>query len=521
MAKIATIKIHPAIGIARIGNSDTEFFIGPERPGDHTPPKGGYRDAQGRIKRQAARFRLFAYDKKGKLIREITAKEADITWSVELANKKAAWLKFQGRKSITRKILRNESVLDRSTLMITPGPRSLTGKNKVAKFDTGKFLGTAVSLGEIRTDREGRLLVLGGLGRSGSPTHVPINEDEFANNDGWHDDVSDGPVTATIKFKDSVDTVKSVGAWVICAIPKFTPMMENPTTLYDVLLQVAVDKLGLKRPAKPSFTKDIYPLFKRAMTLRWVSEMVAHPPAEEEEGGEEPMAGGAAPMHMGEDAPEGPAHQTLAGVIPPHGSAAARAKIFEKMRDPAIRGDRSSGESDMPMAHSDYYPVETNQPLTRLQYDALRKWKDGKFINDWVGHPAPSREITPEGLDRAGLETCVGGPFYPGIDAGWMMRDTFKYSEPFRLDSRRLKAGDVTKQMAVPWQADFSDCKQEGELGWWPAQRPDEVIPDGHVRQVPWTRGLAESMAAMVKNWHRLGFIIKKGSRYVETERKG
>jgi len=32
MAAIKTIKIYPAIGIARLGNSPTGFFIGPERP---------------------------------------------------------------------------------------------------------------------------------------------------------------------------------------------------------------------------------------------------------------------------------------------------------------------------------------------------------------------------------------------------------------------------------------------------------------------------------------------------------
>ncbi|MEO8427646.1 MAG: LodA/GoxA family CTQ-dependent oxidase, partial [Verrucomicrobiota bacterium] len=71
MAAIKTIKIHPAIGIARVGNSPTEFFIGPELPGKHKQPFGGYKDAQGRIKRQAARFRLFGYDSHGKLVKEI------------------------------------------------------------------------------------------------------------------------------------------------------------------------------------------------------------------------------------------------------------------------------------------------------------------------------------------------------------------------------------------------------------------------------------------------------------------
>jgi hypothetical protein len=47
MAAIKIIKIHPAIGIARLGNSPTGFFIGPEQPGVHPRPRGGYRDAKG------------------------------------------------------------------------------------------------------------------------------------------------------------------------------------------------------------------------------------------------------------------------------------------------------------------------------------------------------------------------------------------------------------------------------------------------------------------------------------------
>jgi hypothetical protein len=173
----------------------------------------------------------------------------------------------------------------------------------------------------------------------------------------------------------------------------------------------------------------------------------------------------------------------------------------------------------MPMIHSDFYPMEVNQPLTRTQYGAMKKWKDGDFINDWSGAPVPSQVLTPGGLDRAALESCVGGAFYPGIEASWLLRDVYTFSEPFRLDPSSLQAGDVTKQMALPWQADFNDCAQEGELAWWPAQRPDDVFPESGGPQVPWTRGIVNSMADMVQKWHRLGFVVKKGARYVEIER--
>src|SRR6266481_1526871 len=108
---MATVyKIHPAIGIARIGNSPDEFFIGPEHLGEHPHPAGGFKDGQCRVKRQAARFRIYAHHDDG-TVEEITKAKAKITWTVELANKKAA---FPGRGNAG-------SVPD---LSVVPGPRS-------------------------------------------------------------------------------------------------------------------------------------------------------------------------------------------------------------------------------------------------------------------------------------------------------------------------------------------------------------------------------------------------------------
>jgi hypothetical protein len=147
MKQIATVKIHPAIGIARVGNSPTEFFIGPETAGAHRRPDGGYRDAQGRIKRQAARFRLFGYDKNGDLVQEITAKDATITWTVHLANKKAEWIKFQGPKSSTKNLRRNPTVTDRDSLVIDPGPRSLDGPESTGELRHGRLSGRSSAVG--------------------------------------------------------------------------------------------------------------------------------------------------------------------------------------------------------------------------------------------------------------------------------------------------------------------------------------------------------------------------------------
>ena len=101
-------RIHPGIGIARLGNADPEqFFIGPEvpsygpsgdAPGTQVPP---YK-ASGLIKPQAARFRIFRYEQIGGLltpIEEITLDSpyvVNIEWKAHLANKKASFHQFQG-----------------------------------------------------------------------------------------------------------------------------------------------------------------------------------------------------------------------------------------------------------------------------------------------------------------------------------------------------------------------------------------------------------------------------------------
>ena len=419
---------------------------------------------------------------------EITTADADITWTAELANTKAEWKQFGGIE-FPNLGPRNAGIADRASLKITPGPRTLTGPNQSAAFDTGTFLGVPVPLGEIRTDSDGHLLVLGGFGNSGSPTNAPLTT--FANNEGWHDDVSDGPVHASVSLKNSNVTLQAVPAWVICPPTRFAPAINHIKTLYDTLLQVAVDKFNFPVPATPSFTNDIYPLLARAMSMKAVSAV------------------------------PGSGHAVFGPVIPPPGAQADRDVIFANLRDPATPPHTATPNSDMPKIWSDVYdtPNQVNEALTPTQYAILKSWDNNNFVNDWVGPPQPGNSITPEGLTQAALENCIGGAFYPGIEASFMTRDTYAYLEPFRLDAAALSPGDVTKQMAVPWQTDFYDCSLDSGLLWWPAARPDDVFPEGGGPQVPWVRDIINSGDDMVKYWHKLGFVVQKGSQVVETER--
>ena len=98
-------------------------------------------------------------------------------------------------------------------------------------FDTGKFIGKTIYLGELRTDEAGRLIVLGGRGKSASFDGTKAVT--FANNEGWHDDVSDGPVTAKVIYDGQ--ELKVDPAWVVVAPPNYAPMQKSVRTMWDLM----------------------------------------------------------------------------------------------------------------------------------------------------------------------------------------------------------------------------------------------------------------------------------------------
>jgi L-Lysine epsilon oxidase N-terminal/L-lysine epsilon oxidase C-terminal domain/von Willebrand factor type A domain len=482
---MATVyKIHPAIGVARVGNSPDDFFIGPEHVGERPNPHDGFKDAQCRVKRQAARFRIYAHHDDG-TVQEITKAEAKITWTVELANKKAA---FPGRGN-------SGSAAD---LSITPGARSLTGPNRKKLFDNGtiKFGGSSatVPLGEIRTDSNNHLLVLGGFGHSASPTNSGLGD--FWQNTEWYDDVSDGPVTASIQLLSDNSTPAVTGAWVIVAPPKFAPDQDSVMTLYDRVRQVMVTAGLVTAATTTSYTKDIYPILQRARDIQGVINV---PPG------------------------------SMAWADPVT-SDALRNAIFASLRVPGGGTGGDMPTLNPPDSGDDSTSFETDR-LTPEQYAHMQRWNNNTYDNDWTGPPAPETAITPDGLDRANLEACVGGSFFPGIEAGGLPQSASiyypglgavsrpivtasNYAEAFRLNHGVVSAGDITAAMALPWQADFFDCAQN----WWPVPRPNEVTRNGTTGQ-SWTDPLVGSHEDMVQKWNQLGFVVRQAGQLVESGR--
>lgn len=509
-------------------------------------------------------------------MRELNADNTDIQWTVHLANKKAHWYRFLAALDIPEATAlsakrRNASHRDRSQLVIDPGPRSVAGKSTRGganlRFDTGKFKGAPVDLGEIRTDDAGRLLVLGGRGKSGSPSNAPIfnptDPDSFNNADDWYDDTSDGPVSATVKINGEVVPVKP--AWVVVVPPNYAPNIIGWRTMYDLLADTFVREGSMVPPQKPSFLHDILPLLRRLSNLQWVNKGFATlygkgcPMDFDNDDFVVKLA--AKPAAATSDDPYGELRQVIANHFRPPKPRVAEPVVWPHVW-PWIYGD----------AYGSFPADGTGNMLTCtfLQADVLRKWVLGEFENDWSTRAEPLSDIAkikladqPAMLDKAALHFCLADAFHPGCEMTWPMRHATMYSEPFRIRHRSSDApepdlgpaltqknvaepdgplyaqgpGDVTRWMALPWQGDTAFCRSGYEPEYdlylptfWPARVPNQVLTEEDYQTVmnpalpresrlaafnhraPWLRALdggdvAAVMNKMVAEFGALGIV--------------
>jgi hypothetical protein len=570
IANTITYEIHPSIGIARLGNSDS-YFMGPEpfrvgendewlgrRPAEvEMPGKVSepflFRDDAGKLKRQAARFRIYKCTRnaEGALCEAQEIRCGDqvksIEWKVHLRNRKAEAACFDpsgNADALTSdRKKRNATIKERGSLVIDPGARTLCVEavaptefeEAKALFDTGTFLLEPVDLGEMRTDIDGRLLVIGGKGRSFSRSLSAL--DSFTDNDDWCDDTSDGPVTAKIVMKDSGEQIDVVPSWVIVAPPDFAPDITSFVTLYDICWQAWMDSNGiaLPRAEETNFYRDVLPILRRTRGYRWVFAGVMRSDVPDKHG-----------SWSNERSTLFAALADPSNVAPAPGSVSEKAIRYRQMlvahlRDPdnAVVPPR---EVAMPRLHDDHKKksgatgASEVLALTRCQYRHMRNWADGTFTNNRI----PVTELECDALDRIALQACSGGAFYPGMEASRIMKDMRLYTTPFRIDpcSERWRlesaqegqpvydveygAGRITEGLAVPWQADFYECRMDGDATWWPATHPDKVLvvrsdeknmdqpADALSEQMElWHYGIG-SRSSMVKMWSRLGIVKAK-----------
>jgi L-Lysine epsilon oxidase N-terminal/L-lysine epsilon oxidase C-terminal domain len=583
---IVRCAIHPAIGIARVGNAPAdEYYIAPEIPGHAAPPGEGrsYKNDQGQIRREAARFRVYGYNSAGEVVKEITADDAEITWEVHVANRKAAWYKFLNALDLKQFVMipdhRNADIPGsrRQDLVIDPGARRISGVNQSGpefaldtgwiSFQEGKPI--EVPLGEIRTDEKGRLLFIGGEGHAAS--YNGAKAITFANNDGWYDDTSDGPVRATVRIggRDLV----AEPAMVAVTPPNYGQGLHGPVTMYDVVYDLYLRQGWISPPEKILFWEHIFPIFQRLVGNQWVSQGVYF------------LFGAGSPSDFTD-----PAYlEKLASPDPEN--RPAREALFQWFRQPPQPWDEDPDRraelppaqpAGLPPFYGDGvdYPNTTiyDLAITETQYEWLRRWAEGDFETG-ERHEAPKSlsdvplAQQPSVLDRAPLEDCLGGPFHPGIELTWPMRVPIMWREPgdgllFRLKILKPDEepgddygvmltpsvclrpggpldgsgpGTLTRWLGIPWQTDEASCLSGYNTSnylplpsFWAARVPNQVLAmESYERlQDPtlsavqkmkhltyrqfWLRDLNASGAYqdrinnMVESWHEIGIVAEQ-----------
>ncbi len=647
-----SFRIHPAIGFARVGNSP-EFYLEPVtpaalpvpgssltgglpvKPGTEDTPidSSDLRDASGALKRQAARFRIYAYPEQasetwplgvagseiiiGSQVNGRTV--TDIVWMVHLANKKANWYTIPENNGIGAYTngavppLRNPqdgpdlAISQRlATLVIDPGPRTVRGANAAAtafdqateasywqdgvgvtplpnypkSFPGDHFQnmecpdGAIDTLGELQTDGQGRLLVIGGYGRAcgriQASTGQPFPLDSDIDNDGWFDDASDGPVFATLVFDDGSTQTVQGHAWVTATDPAYAPQTLNSVSLWDDIQDIWVRHMALRPDLfadgrfnssyAPSFDDEIFPIFRSAAMQQWNTNLN--------------LTGSVS--HASVDtitASDDPANTLLGGL-----------GFIRNPNDP----NQASDGRRMPLALGD--AGEPFLSLRKTQYFFLQQWNAGKADGSATLQLGPGEQ-----LDRNSLVNCLGGRFSPGIDLTFIVRDPALYVQdwqtsgtgPFRIkpkplnyaaatsgqpflgvgytpdivnnplgdkqpidsnsDSPGLEPGDASKFMALPWHTDYNSCATHSPspsvpfnnlLYWsWPAQRPVAVYAAKDVQgdQLPAQRfsvrgpgtqtvpfdpaevGRFQQRIEMVESWHKLGVVVQ-GTAVADSE---
>ncbi|AOX02304.1 hypothetical protein BJP34_25210 [Moorena producens PAL-8-15-08-1] len=666
--------IHPAIGVARVGNHPTKFFLAPEKIGglpieyDDTlqefVPVTNFKEqdsssGQELIKRQGQKFRIYKYDKKRPNDKpeevQLGGNILSITWTVHLANKKAAWYEFSelkgnlllGEENSYKKQgvpFRNQQVVDRKKLIIDPGPITISGENQCKPIQPPATAGDDSTnwpepcdfprqdnhegepqgqvfdkLGDLKTDDKGNLIVLGGHGHCWGLTDLA----GYGGGDYWFDDISDGSVTCEIEINDGPNP-PTLKAWVIVGPPDFAPEIVNISSWDDTAFDVAVRKLDLVPKLYkdnqfdsnfvPDYNRDILPIINRISRYHWVANVQSMTALSSN------IFDFSKPWEEQNQELSQEYFKYFRKPEPPNldyqeSSKPRQVSLFSNQL-PDESGE-TTGIPLMPLNSSSNsiknINIEKFLALTETQYFLLEQW----FNNFDINHSKPTipkdYNYPLSTQDRASIGNVVGLPQAPGIEVTWTTQNEAIY-ELFNIGSgeeqfsqlqikhhkfepskgltperdecekdhdgeyKGCEPGDLTKRMAIPWQADFYNCSiqlinytdpnvnkvldDDANLVpkrptyyayWWPPQAPWNVINGLNVMgsqhavqiqknshdaemaglQMNFARGINSYSQMVNQGWASLGFIrntnvdsdgklvehAEKFPYFVETER--
>ncbi|MCW0464459.1 LodA/GoxA family CTQ-dependent oxidase [Xanthomonas sacchari] len=508
-------RVHPAIGIGRVGDSQ-EFYLAPVtaagtrdadglfgglpvQPGTESTPitERDFRDAAGNVKRQAARFHIYAYPSGssgtypngggvrvdvGSTIDGKTVK--DIVWTVHLANKKLnnystvtldahnkpqfIGIEAYGPHPKYPPRLRNPDYAGSSDpnnpvrllqLVIDPGPRAISaasGNGAVVAFDMTTTASYADASGTIRqqpdypvsfpsTYHADRLQPLGELDSLGDirvelGSGALIVAGGFARTvavkqaDGKYPPLND-PTENGLWYDDAADGP-------VNAVLIFT---DGSTASVQGAWYVTGDPGYAPQTRNVVSTwDDVYDVWVRELQLvpslydkgQFLS---SYTPSFSDD--IQPIFHAAMLQRWNTNLPSAAikGHDTIGQIQPTDDPTSKIPNLTKLIRDPASSKDTETGSPMMPLSLGD--AQKSFLSVSSTQYFLLNQWH-GKHYAAGAGPTLGPGEL----LDRVTLQNCLGGRYSPGIEVSFPIRDVNLYVQdwkaqdcgPFRINQAPL-----------------------------------------------------------------------------------
>jgi hypothetical protein len=302
--------------------------------------------------------------------------------------------------------------------------------------------------------------------------------------------------------------------YVVVTPPNYGPGLFGVLTMDDVAREAFYAAGFDVPPVRPSFTRNIWPIFDRLTGNQCVNQGIYM------------LHGRGSPLDARDP-------EVVRRLCDTSGSARPfRQAVFMLFRDPAAMqpniGTLPPFYGDGVDYGFDPLPFDTSADLalTPTLYRMLRQWSEGDFDADWIGFPTIPKfeELRPaeqrEALDRSSLYELLGGPFHPGIELTWIMRRPSLWRAAYRLklspEGVRARQdfgaeltpeiclgpegpltetgpGALTRWLGVPWQTDEASCASGGEYtptyylsvpSFWGARVPNDVLPQAAYERV-------------------------------------
>jgi len=514
MTNRASLRIHPAVGIARVGTSQ-EHYLGPEtmaaepgngvltgglpiKPGEDsaTITSGDLRDHDGKLKRQAARFKIYQYHDGetysypsasgeeviiGSAVDGKTVK--DIVWTVHLANKKANCWEIDEAANEGLNLYRDGSTppmrnpdfppapdpsdLDRiRKLVIDAGPRAIRATidgasglsfnaDTVASYwnsQTGKI--------EEQAQYPKSFPASHGGGGGYSPSSQAIDYlghmqtetngrlivlGAFGKACGFDNDGNPDPKAALDMDVDNNYWLDDTADGPVTAVLIFED--DSVQEIEGSAWLVSTD------PAYAPQTLNIVTLWDNVYTT-WLEQMeldsTIYSDGEYQKSFAPDFATHVFPMlnaaHMQmwnaslpKKAING--HKKVFGLT----EAAPEFDILSFVRKPGTDDEIEVGAPLMPLSLGDF--AKSFLTITPTQYFFMNQWVAGKCVG-----ATPTKLAPGEQLDKTILVNCLGGRFSPGIDLTFIVTDPNFYNSdwqnpaigPFRINAMKLDYSNVS-----------------------------------------------------------------------------